>query len=56
MAGQIIDRARFELAYWLLLWPGFTLCNEERCYRAGIAWLRTVRPIAESVSPGCLRT
>lgn len=55
MAAEIIGRARFELAYWVLLWPGFTLCNRERFYGAGISWLRTVRPIAETVSPGCMR-
>ena len=54
MAKQIIDRARFELVYWALLSPGFSLCNSTRGYQAGIAWLRTVRPLANFVSPGAI--
>ena len=54
MAGRIINRARFEIAYWVLLSPGFALCNAGPCYRAGIIWLRTVRPLANALSPDCL--
>lgn len=50
MAALIIERARFELAYWALAYPGFMLCKRERFYRAGITWLRTIRPGFEFVA------
>lgn len=54
MAKQIIDRARFEIAYWVLCAPGFELCRRERFYGAGVAYLRAVRPIVNGISPGAL--
>jgi hypothetical protein len=54
MAALILARARFEIAYWIVLWPGFTLCNTPGCYRAGVVWIRTVRPLANALSPDCI--
>lgn len=54
MAKLIIDRARFEFAYWVLCYPGFKLCSQERFYGAGMAYLRAVRPIVNGISPGAL--